>query len=55
MEGYINPRKRDGSESTLELDITFRFLLLLSLLKTRFDDIAEHFLHSFNAESFSQL
>jgi hypothetical protein len=29
-----NPRKRDGSKSTLELDITFSFLLLLSLLNT---------------------
>jgi hypothetical protein len=56
VEGYINPRKRDGSKSTLQLDtITFSFLLLLSLLKTRFDDVAEHFLHFLNTESLSQL
>jgi hypothetical protein len=55
VEGYINPRKRDGSKSTLEFDITFSFLLLLSLLKARFDDIVEHFLDLFNAESLSQL
>lgn len=55
MEGYINPRKRDGSKSTFKFDITFSFLLLLSLLKTRFDDVAEHFLHFFDAESLGQL
>jgi hypothetical protein len=57
VEGYINPGKRDGSKSTLELDKTFSFLLLLSLLKTRFDDVADskHFLHFFNTESLSQL
>jgi hypothetical protein len=41
VEGDINARKRDGGKSTLELDITFRFLLFLSLLKTRFDNVAE--------------
>ena len=39
----------------LEFDITFSFLLILSLLETRFDDVDEHFLHFFNTESLSQL
>jgi hypothetical protein len=51
----VNPWKRDGSKSTLELDITFSFLLFLSLLKTQLDNVAEHFLHSFSTESLSQL
>ena len=54
VEGYIDPRKSSG-KSTFECDIAFSFLSLLSLLKTRSDGVAEHFLHLLDAESLSQL
>ena len=45
MERHVNARQRNGSEASLELNMSLRFLLLLSLFEARLDDLAEHLLY----------
>ena len=55
MERYVNTRQGNGGKSTLQLDISFRFLLALCLLIARFDDITEHLLNFLDGVGLSQL
>jgi len=55
VERYVNTRQGDGGKSTLQLDISFRFLLALCLLIARLENITEHLLNFLDGVGLSQL
>ena len=55
MEWYVDTRQGDGCKPTLQLDISFRFLLILRLLIARLDDITEHLLDLLDSVGLSEL
>jgi hypothetical protein len=55
VERYVDTRQGDGSKPTLQLDVSFRFLLTLCLLKARLDDITQHLLDLLDGVGLSQL
>ena len=55
MERHVDTREGDGSEATLELDVSFGLLLLLCLLVARVDDLGEHRLDLVDGELLGKL
>ena len=55
MERYVDTRQRDSGKPTLQLNVSFGFLLTLCLLEARLDDIAEQLLDLLNGVGLSQL
>jgi hypothetical protein len=55
VERYVNTRQGDGGKPTLQLDVSFRFLLTLCFLIARLDDITEHLLDLLDGVGLGQL
>ena len=55
MERYIDTRQGDGGKPTFQLDVSFRFLLILCLFVARLHDVAEHFFDLLDGVGLSQL
>jgi len=47
VERYVDTRQGDGGKPTLQLGVSFSFLLTLCLLIARLDDITEHLLEEY--------
>jgi len=55
MERYIDTRQGNGGKPMFQLDVPFRFLLVLCLFAARLHDVAEHFFDLLDGVGLSQL
>ena len=55
VEGHIDSWERNGSKSTLQLDVAFGFLEFLCFMEGVINDLPEHFFDLVHGESFCEL
>ena len=55
VEGHVDARKRNGSETALKFDVTFSFLKVDSPLMALLHDVTEHLFDLLDREGFGQL